>query len=309
MLAVLDKFLETTREKRINHEFRERLKARFEALDEAIAAHYVTLPRTPRMDYRPQYIDFAFTPECRAIADLPASETVTADHFAAVVPAMARKWDEDHKRQLTEYLLPHLGDIAADVDPLELAIACFNISGPNILSCFGHIRTMRYPAILKHHCFTGKDCFRTTVATAAEYFEDDLYTRSAKTLESGREWEARMRERSPTALSVVCVPFHIDGLARAKGARDVVSRMRRIVAAVGLDPTCATIRDLERCNVWLRCVVCETHNPTDEVYARSWSGAVSTHERQLITSCHFLTIAFSMGTTSGIPLPQCPRWR
>ncbi|EIW59896.1 uncharacterized protein TRAVEDRAFT_71787 [Trametes versicolor FP-101664 SS1] len=297
VFAVLDKFLETTRENRINHEYRENLRARFEALEEAIATHYVTFPRTPPMDYRPQYIDFAFTSQCRAIADLPASETVTADHFAAIVPALAQKWDEDRKRQLTEYILPHLGDIAADVDPLELAIACFTIGGPNILSCFGHIRTMRYPAILKHHCFTGKDCFRTTIATAAEYFEDDLYTRSVKTMDSGREWEARMRERSPTALSVVRVPFHIRGLARAKGARDVVNRMRRIVAAVGLDPARATIRDLERCGVWLRCVVCETHKPDDVVYAWSWSGAYG-HDQWHTTA-----------TMSKVEMRGVPEWR
>lgn len=273
MLVVLDEFLHNTREKRLSSELRTALEARFKLLEKAIAAHYVSLPRSSRMDCRPQYIDLAFIPECRALTDLPTSKTVTADHFAAIVPALAQKWDADRKRELTEYLLPHLGDIAPDVDPLELAIACFTLGAH--VSCFGSIRTMRYPAILKHRCCRGSDCFRTARVPAAAYFEDDLYTRATKTMDGGVEFEADIRERSYDHVTTR-VPFRIGALdAHGGRARDVVSRMRRIVCAVGLDPARATIGDLERCDVWLRCVVCETQDPGDAIHARSWSSAVS----------------------------------
>ncbi|OJT13656.1 hypothetical protein TRAPUB_9755 [Trametes pubescens] len=48
------------------------------------------------------------------------SKTVTANYFATIVPALAQELDADHKRELAEYLISHLGDIAPDVDPLAL---------------------------------------------------------------------------------------------------------------------------------------------------------------------------------------------
>lgn len=263
--------LQNTREKRVNKDYRTLLRARFKALEEAITGHYVTLPRTARMDCRPQHIDLAFIPECRVIVDVPTSETVTADHFAGIVPALAQIWDADRKKDLTEYLLPHLGDIAADVDPLALAIASFTFSAH--VTCSAPIRTMRYPAILKHRCSRGNDCFRTARVPTPEYFEDDLYTRTTKTLDGGVEFEAEICERSYDHL-VTRVPFHIGELDESERARDTVDRMRRIVAVVGLDPGRAMFEDLERCDVWLRCVVCERQDPSEAIHARSWSNAV-----------------------------------
>ncbi len=109
---------------------------------------------------------------------------------------------------------------------------------------------------------------------AQEYFEDDLYTRTTRTLDSGLALMTEIRERSYDHL-ITRVPFHIGGLVERGRARNVVSRMRRIVCAIGLDPARATIEGLKLCNVWLRCVVCESWDPSDAVHARPWSSAVS----------------------------------
>ncbi|KAL1944831.1 hypothetical protein VTO73DRAFT_2451 [Trametes versicolor] len=235
------------------------------ALEEAITAHYLTLPCTARMDCRPQHINLAFIPECRAIVDVPTSETVTADHFAGIVPALAQTWDADRKKDLTEYLLPHLGDIAADVDPLALAIASFTFSAH--VTCSAPIRTMRYPAILKHRCSRGNDCFYTARVHTQEYFEDDLYTRTTKTLDGGVEFEAEIRERNYDHL-VKRVPFHIGELDESEHARDTVDRIRRVVAM--------------------------TQEPSDAIHARSWSNAYE-HDRYHTTNPH------CPASTRGIP--------
>lgn len=265
----LHPFLSDTRAKRLDKELRTALRARFDLLEEVITAHYVTLPRTARMEFRPQYIDFAFTPECRAIVDVATSETVTADQFAAVLPALAEKWHADRRAEFTAYLLPHLGDIAPDVDPLALAISVFQDSR----SCYGPSGLMRYPAVLAHN--SGCDnCFRMDRSrTTEEYLAHDLYTRTTKSL----AWTAEQFStlQSIDEYAATHVPFNLRSLAGPEEARELVDIVRRVVAALGLDPARATVDELERCGVWLRCTSCETRSPKDEIKAMSWSAAVS----------------------------------
>ncbi|OJT10751.1 hypothetical protein TRAPUB_12734 [Trametes pubescens] len=280
VLATLGHSLSTTRAKCLDKELRAALVARFHALEDAITAHYVNLPRTARMEFRPRYIDFALMPKCRAIAEVPASATVTAAQFTAVVPALAKRWDEERRMELTEYLRPHLGDVAPDVDPLELAIAFFRNRKP----CCAPIWRMRYPAIFMHDC-SYVDCFRTDRGrTTQESGQDDLYTRTTKSLD-WIEFELNTREYEHR-YSGPHVPFNIRSLAGPIQAHEVVDMMRRVVAALGLDPAWATFDDLERCEVWLRCTTCETQQPLDEVRAMSW------------TAAHWLTVN-----------KQTPEWR
>lgn len=266
MLIVLDDLLKSTREKRLNSEYRRTIWTRFKILERAIQAHYVTLPRNVRMDCRPRYIDLALTPECRAIIDVPMSQAVTIEDLAAVVPALVQTWESDIRKALTEHLLPHLGDIAEDVDPLELAVSFF---GSNNGSCTGPISIMRYPAILKHRCNRTEDCYRSGWYTKEEFLKEDLYTRTTKTLgtyvvDSESEILAH-RENVRTR-----VPFHMGGW----GPGGAVARMQRLVSAMGLDPARATFEELERCDMWLRCTTCETEDPNNAIFAHSWNSAV-----------------------------------
>ncbi|OJT13655.1 hypothetical protein TRAPUB_9754 [Trametes pubescens] len=289
VLGVLGDFLKNTREKRINNEFRKTLWARFQTLEKAIQAHYVTLPRTARMDCRPRYIDLALTPECRAIVDVPMSQAVTIDDFMAVVPALAQKWETDVRKELTEHLLPHLGDIAADVDPLELAISFF---GSNNGSCNGPISIMRYPTILAHRCYRTEDCYRSGWYPAEEFLKEDLYTRTAKTLGTyAVNSEFDILARGDNSNVRTRVSFHLDEWGSCSGA---VAMMRRIVSAMGLDPARATFAELERCDVWLRCTTCEMEAPDEVIFARSWSRAYQ-HEKQ-----HTERLSYRLGK-SGLP--------
>lgn len=272
MLAALDGFLSDTRAKCLDKELRAVLSARFELLEDAIRAHYVTLPCTAKMNCRPTYVDFAFMPECRAIVDVPVSETVALEQFTAVVPALvAEKWDADRRRELTAYLRPYLGEIAPDVDPLSLAIAVFKVK-PEI-TCFVDIGLMRYPNVFTHDC-RFQTCFHGACITSEAFCKKDTYTRTVQSLEWS--WhQFKHLEKSPHLDVDIATPFHLDGLAGRAGAFSAVSSMRQIVSALGLDPARATFDDLERHDVWLRCVTCETDRPNDCIWAISWRDAVS----------------------------------
>ena len=65
---------------------------RLEALEEAILAHYVQLPRTPPMDIRPPYIEFALMKECRVLAQATLTRKITSDDFSAIIPGLADRW-------------------------------------------------------------------------------------------------------------------------------------------------------------------------------------------------------------------------
>lgn len=272
MLVALDGFLHDTRTKRLDQELRATLSARFKLLKRAIRAHYVMLPRAAKMDCRPKYIDFAFMPECRAIVDVPTSETVTLKQLTTVVPSLAERWEADVRKELLAYLRPHLGEVAADVDPLSLAIAVFRVKEEKM--CRVSIGCMRYPAILTHNCGFN-NCFRSAVYDTAETFQQqDTYTRTAQSL-GWREHEFAALEADPNRRVYVDAPFHLDWLAGRDEASAAVKTMRCIVSALGLDPTQASFEDLEQCDIWLRCVTCEAEDPHGIIWARSWRNAVS----------------------------------
>ncbi|KAI0371224.1 hypothetical protein BV20DRAFT_1017169 [Pilatotrama ljubarskyi] len=277
VLAALETYLNDTRKARLDKEYRTAIRARFDALDEAIAACYVTLPRTARMDCRPQPIDLAFTPECKAIIDVPTSETVTAANFASLLPKMLAKWEADRKKELTKFFRKVLGKIPAGVDPLELAIASFPSFRelPGAFQCNGAIECMRYPAIFAHTCCY--NCFRSRPVTKEELENDDRYTCTVKSL----KWSEKCLkglERPYHGLRAY-VPFTLAELEEHPDiVQRVVAQMRKIVSALGLDPMRATFEELEACDTWLRCRTCETsevrkYEPRQKVYAYSWRGA------------------------------------
>ncbi|KAI0367577.1 hypothetical protein BV20DRAFT_1123395 [Pilatotrama ljubarskyi] len=276
VLASLDNYLNETRIVRLDKEYRAAIRARFDALNEAIAACYVTLPRTARMDCRPQPIDFAYTPECKAIIDLPTSETVTAADFASVIPTLVAKWEVDRKKELTEFIRPFLGNVPACMNPLELAIACFTLpksyGGPD---CSFLIECMRYPKIFAHTCW--QHCFHSRRITKEEFENDDQYTRTVKSLHWSEHTFKALEQPHHDVRAFV--PFTLVELqAHPDVVESAVARMGKIVSALGLDPLTTTFEELEGCDTWLRCKTCErrelkSYNPRQQVYAYSWRGA------------------------------------
>ncbi|KAI0641988.1 hypothetical protein C8Q79DRAFT_918678 [Trametes meyenii] len=273
VLAALDKFLHDARTRRLDVEMKAVLRPRMKDLEEAIIAHYLKIPRTPKMDCRPQAIDFAFLPECRALLELPASRVVTDEDFASIVPALAAQWEADRRDELVKYLRPHLGKIADDVDPLSLAIAVFEHEygdgQPSLCMLY-------YPAVLSHDS-CGIGSLRKRDATLDELVAADVYTRGVMTL----YWTdgffndlkaGKTRYQAPR----VQVPFRADRLFQFKKAGRAVTpvaRMRKIVAALGLDPARATFDELQKHDGALRCDTCEKEDPKDAVMALMWCAA------------------------------------
>ncbi|OJT02469.1 hypothetical protein TRAPUB_7036 [Trametes pubescens] len=273
VLTTLDKFLNDTRAKRIERELRDTLRTRFGLVEDALRAHYVTLPRRAYMDCRPQYIDLAFMPECRALLDVPVTETVTAEQVAAVVPALATCWHTEWKTRFADYIRPYLGDIAPEADPLELAIALFDTG------CQAPLTSMQYPDLLVHKCYD-TPCGRSIRRDREVFEQDDAYTRTAKTLKlSANQWQ-EFEDKAGYLTVYGATPFGIslappsDTTPYARQLRRV-NAMRRVVAALGLDPARATFDDLDRCGVWLRCATCEAKDGTGARQPWQWEGAVS----------------------------------
>ncbi|KAH9857882.1 hypothetical protein C2E23DRAFT_718879 [Lenzites betulinus] len=264
--AALDKDLNTARSERLGTELRATLRARFKLLEEALLAHYVKLPRNALMDCRPKSIDLAFTPECRALVDVPSSETVTVDDFAAIVPAISERWEANIKEQLTMHIRPHIGEVAPDIDPLSLAIAVF--------WCDYDASPLRWPDILAHSC-ANRPCVRTAYAQRKDFECDDAYTYATKAQDL---YPRTITRDSEDRREKYHVPFRLSTLGPESDG-EPVKRMHVIVSAAGLDPAKATIEDLERCDVWLRCSTCEQHFPLHNHKVMSWRAAfVHYHE-------------------------------
>ncbi|KAI0829124.1 hypothetical protein BC628DRAFT_1362651 [Trametes gibbosa] len=257
VLAVLDPLLIEARSRRLEMQHRTILRARFDALEEALIAHYVKLPRNPRMDCRPTYIDLAFTPECRAIIDVPQSETVTMEDFIPVISTVTEKWEDDLKVKLRAYIRRFLGDIAPGVDPITLAVAVFQ--------CENSWDSLWWPNLLTHSCETHYVlCFRRAIADPINFKNDDAYTYRVKAL----YWKGQNSYHEEHR-----VLFRPDILQPSERALQAIARMYTIVSACGLDPARATIEDLERSDVWLRCLSCERRFVQYTPSAMLWKGA------------------------------------
>ncbi|KAI0629729.1 hypothetical protein C8Q77DRAFT_1138114 [Trametes polyzona] len=282
MLPALTQFLEGVRKRLQEKRYRETLRARMATLDKAIVAHYVpTLPRTARMDCRPHPIDFALEPKCRAIMDAPVSETVTVEQFAPLIPGMASKWEADRRQALLDYILPHLGEVAAGVDPLQLAISCFMAECPWYwLKTWADDEPMRYPDILALD--RGRDKGRTLRAKHAPYTrpeDEDDYTYAVKTL----HWNDPEPLESPRFDNEYQVPHNLANLVAPDLAKLLVDSFRSIVSALGFDPARATFDDVQQCGKWLRCMTCEREHPEASVTAWTWLEAAR-HDRA-VHSC------------------------
>ena len=151
--------MEEHRRSRLYDEYTEVIYPRLIDLDEAIREHYVQYPLTDAMDFRPHFIDFAFMPECRALADAPSSQQVSQADFAALIPNLGAQWMAAQERELKALLIKqlqlHHGGDSDDSrsstpdgtsDPFRLALGVFFCTGP----CGRAL--LRYPEVLAHGC-------------------------------------------------------------------------------------------------------------------------------------------------------------
>lgn len=237
---------------RLQKEATKRLKSRFDELDAAVLSHYVQIPRTAAMNHRPDFVDFAFMEECRALVEAPESTVVTKEDFAALIPELGEQWIVAQRLQLENALAQHLEEIPENVDPLELAVAVFPCCGDG---CSEMLSPLRYPAVLDHACARKLD--KSTAekrylsnpyefaATVYKSNPRDHYISSYKYHNYDNRWDG---SQAPFDPNVFCDQ---DTLARA------VETMRNILKTMSLAPARATITELRASDVRLRCVTCE----------------------------------------------------
>ena len=141
--------MERTREERLAHQLRQRIKRRWailrdvgpELVQEYLAGH-------PDMrQYGFTTSDLAHTPECRALMYAPDDAAVDARTFRALQPEMAAigaRWAARLRTQLRDAVRAET-ELPRDVDPLELATTTFACA--QCAQAF-----LAFPDLLAHPC-------------------------------------------------------------------------------------------------------------------------------------------------------------
>lgn len=263
------------------------LRPRFLNLEQALLAHYVQLPRVASMDCRPEYVDLALMEECKAMADVPADQTVTREDFACIVPTLAARWEQERKDELLAALSKCIPPVAIDVDPLYLACAifpCTHCSSRNVFPFF------HYPAVLAHQCAHsrhGMDLWLDPDDFDIEYDGDDArFVQAADVYKMAAITPDPDPDRFYPAKRI---PFALKNmLNRDSALARAVRNLRNILKALGLDPACATVAELRECKARVQCVHCQRFQAEglgddgNKVY--TWEAAVSVPERKTDSS-------------------------
>ncbi|KAI0753833.1 hypothetical protein C8Q74DRAFT_343132 [Fomes fomentarius] len=238
------------RHKRLVQDCTAVFRPRFAALQAAIIAHYIQLPRTAQMDYHPNSVDLALMDECRAIADVPADKTVTQEDFAALVPELSARWEQERKKELTETFIAHLpAPPPDDVDVLGLGVAifpctrCKDVRKDSFMSDSPspqYYAFYRYPVVLSHPCTHYGYDFKETHNKDLEVYPTLAAMRPTE--EADATW----------------YPFSLSRLCDERDLKTTMTYLLDIMDAMGLDPSRTTKEELEACPARLRCTWCES---------------------------------------------------
>ncbi|KAH9893153.1 hypothetical protein C8Q73DRAFT_520554 [Cubamyces lactineus] len=236
--ARLEGHLNDIRKERLTVERQGLLKSRFEMLEQAIREHYVRLPRSASMEYRPRALDFIFVSECRSLLEAENERTITRGDFSAILPAVTARWEAEMKEKLSTIMKGALpGPVADDVDMFSLAVAVFGCR------CIGHTAYYgyrpgveepsppRFPTVLRH------DCLRKRAVYDREPPEDTFYSRLF--MKRSMEYDVQ--------------PFEVRDLYRTP---DVVAQACNILQTLGMDPLRTTLNDVKDCGARLKCLSC-----------------------------------------------------
>ena len=235
----------------------------FSELEKAIIAHYSQLLTPVDMDNRPHLIDFALMKECQDIIRSSPTTPITADTFSTLIPELGARWLTERENELNDILSKQLGCIPEGVDPFKLAMGFFFCSGGECQHSF-----LRYPEILGHRCTRkayasddGSELDKVSYTLAATQSQDRLMDVAA--------WERDGRTGGFIPFSSECI------IKNEKITEKAVRAMREILAAMGLDPSTATVEDLENCTTRLRCTTCVRNRLENVKLAYGWEAAVS----------------------------------
>lgn len=241
MQEALQTFLNETREARLEEERGALIRQRFVELDEAIIAHCITTPRNATMDCRPAALDFALHADIEHIANVPSSETVTRETFAAIVPKLVTSWQAEQRQFLESFLRRFITRVPRGVGILDLAIAVVHTTS------YSDVRMKHYPHLL------ASSSFRNTGTRKGGEFNSSHYA-------------------APAAPDSFMGPFNLKKSLDPKEVEMGIKWMRNIVANLGLNPDTATLSDLEQCEARVLCLKCSERG---QERAYTWDAAVS----------------------------------
>ncbi|RPD76278.1 hypothetical protein L226DRAFT_371912 [Lentinus tigrinus ALCF2SS1-7] len=259
VLKAMHQFIEHKHKQREEDERAKVLEARFEDLDNAILVQYMKLPRKVHMEFRPQVIDLAFIKDIKDIVDAPASETVTYDSFKQVMPSVAAQWRQQCKEEVEKWLMPTIANYTMNIEPLKLAIAVLVCEGGCLAWETDKIRILHYPEVLGHKCLRKSP----PGGWHRDFLPDDVYSRTA--VHYGSDPEEIYPETFGPFNVAHFVPEDVD---------ENVAKMVRIVDALGLNSTRATVQELKACDRRLRCKKCVLGAP-DKDYVYTWEAALN----------------------------------
>ncbi|KAI0332686.1 hypothetical protein GY45DRAFT_1432897 [Cubamyces sp. BRFM 1775] len=250
----LEGYLNGVRKERITAERRAVLQSRLDMFDEVIRDHYVHLPRSEAMEYRPRSVDFAFIDCVRQLLDAPNERLTDRADIEAIIPDIAARWEAEQKDKLLRMIRDAFPDpVPDDIDVFSLAVAVFGCScigrDDYWVTTPGHGEPPppRFPAILGH------DCMRNL-----QYYD---------TRERSEYADIATKHRS--AAGVAQQPFKVDCNKRTE---EVVKEACKVIEALGLDPMRTTVDDLKDCEVRLRCLSCPEQKGG---YAFTWETAIN----------------------------------
>ncbi|CDO78286.1 hypothetical protein BN946_scf184674.g8 [Trametes cinnabarina] len=209
-------------------------------LTTALEAHYVQIPRTPRMLCRPYVADILFEPEIKAALTSSTADLLTAQDLASVTLTVCQRWEELVKQELRAMVRAEVGDIDDDIDPLQLAVAFFSCS-----RC--HNAALRYPEVLAHRC----------------------------RLDYERLWPEPVDQYVLDVHSVTFIGLRNGSFIRplGLGAARLAPGVKELLTALGMPPTTTTVKQLMQDDVRFRRLD-DGKYPGDDRKVHTWIGVV-----------------------------------
>ncbi|KAI9065744.1 hypothetical protein FKP32DRAFT_457218 [Trametes sanguinea] len=231
LLTNTRKILET--EKR-----RGKLLKGLKVFEQAVQAHYIHVPRNPRMMCRPHFGDFMFQPEVEALLTGSTVDGLTVADFAPIIPTLGSRWEERIKGQLQAMVRAQVEGIPDDIDPLDLAVAVFDCPRTYCDS------TLRYPEILAH------DCLRCNHPESNTQYNRDIHAATAKMGLSSMLFSCRSLKDT------------------------LISDAKRFLTMLGISPATTTWDELVKKNVLVRRKKCECSHGENNCGAYTWGVAL-----------------------------------
>ncbi|TBU45775.1 hypothetical protein BD309DRAFT_989309 [Dichomitus squalens] len=227
------------------NEYRDRVRSRLRLLDRALW-DYRRSKRPENAEYETEcgirFGDLAATKEVQALLEDQSSDLtrdVILTRLEHMIPSLADTWFEQCKSSHLSIAQAGLeaAGVAAVGEPLNLAIVSFQ--------CLAEPRcrmelNLRWPQTLSHDCFRDANLVDGPPPRANKY-EEEVWKYLQELGWDHAKWTIRRR-------------FQADALKFAKGIED----RSQIVSLCGLDPTTATVQDMNNQGARFVCSICSS---------------------------------------------------